>query len=586
MCRGTGCSLVPLQLFQMKHLRIILLLCLGISLFRCNERIADNPAGLQQPRTFLWLYPDPPDSTTTGVGVSQQHLHWWGESPNGLVRGYLFGFVRFRSNGTPSPDTVTYTWTTRSDTLIRFPLDTLFRYFTVFVRAVDDRFAGLPEKSLVRLSPSPSADVNRDGVFETPVPNITGAVDSKGAFLVFPIRNTRPTVEFARNPNNTSVAFKQADTTYTAATFAFVGADPDGDETLLNYRIALNDTSNPTRWLTVSLRDTIVTLYVPRSRSDTASTEVEADVYGGFFYTSRSRYLGKLPGLRLDALNVFYVQSQDVAREFSPTRRMPSGTDKWYVKKPRGRLLLLSDDVQYGVAADTAYRNALAAVPGGAFASIDKLNLALGLSSSTKSQFWLGTLMPPFLDPALIYTFLLYDYVFWYTEQLPMLGPAQLTLFPYLQNGGKVLFSTTFQVASDPRNALRDFAPIDSVASTGGDTRVYGSYMLFADSSTPGNYYPNLQFNGTINTFHSIFMRPVYKRTDARYIYHLQASHLNRYPGTPNVGVVDGQGTIAFIALPLHLLDNRQAGGGLTAFFTRLFTQQFSPRQYIDRRKF
>jgi hypothetical protein len=265
---------------------------------------------------------------------------------------------------------------------------------------------------------------------------------------------------------------------------------------------------------------------------------------------------------------------------------MPSATGQWYVKKPRGKLLMVSDDVQYGIVADTTYRRAFGAVPGGEFAAVHKLNIALGLTSTTKEQFWLGTLMPPFLDPALIYTFLLYDYVFWYTEQLPMLGVAQVTLFPYLQNGGKVIFSTTFQVASDPRNALRDFAPIDSVASGGGDTRMYGSYMVFADSTRPTDIYPNLQFNGTLSTIHSIFVRPVRKRTDARYIYRLQASHLNRYPGMPNVGVVDGQGTIAFMALPLHLLNNTQAGSGLSALFTRLFTQQFSPRQQVDRRIF
>jgi hypothetical protein len=201
--------------------------------------------------------------------------------------------------------------------------------------------------------------------------------------------------------------------------------------------------------------------------------------------------------LRLDDLNVLYVQSEDVAREFSGAVRMPSTANHWYVKKPRGRLLLLSDDIAYGSAADTTYRNTLAAVPGGEFALVDGLNLASGLTTSTKPLFWLGPMVPPFIDPALTYTFLLYDYVFWYTEQIPSLGPAQLTIFPYLQNGGKVVFSTTFQVAADPRNALRDFAPIDSVASTGGDTRVYGSYMVFADSSVPSDLYPNLQFNGT-----------------------------------------------------------------------------------------
>ena len=76
-----------------------------------------------------------------------------------------------------------------------------------------------------------------------------------------------------------------------------------------------------------------------------------------------------------------------------------------------------------------------------------------------------GRLVPQFVDPALIQTFLLYDHVLWYTDQLPSLGVAQRSVFPYLQNGGRVIFSTMFLNTTDPRGALRDFAPIDSVSS-------------------------------------------------------------------------------------------------------------------------
>jgi hypothetical protein len=560
------------------------LIVLLLALAGCSKDHPNQPVGNAAPRTFLWLYPDPPDSTTTGTGISRQHLHWWGEDPDGTVNGYLFGFVRYRSDGMLSPDTLAYVWTTRTDTILRFPLDTLFRYFTVFVRAVDDQFEGLPEGSAVRIAPSPAAKTPGSADFDKPLPTLINAMDAKGAFLVFPIRNTPPSIQFASNPYNAAIPFRQADTTFTAATFAFNGHDPDGDNTLLAYRIALNDTSDPSRWLTLGLRDTIVTLVVPRTRSDGVEGEVDADVYAGLFFGRR--FVGRIAGLRMDASNVLFVQSEDVARDFSPAIRMPAVAGVWYVKKPRGRLLMVSDDVQYGLAADTTYRRALASIPTGEFTTVDKFNIALGLTSSNKESFWLGQLMPSFLDPALIYTFLLYDYVFWYTEQLPTLVAAQVSLFPYLQNGGKVMFSTTFQAASDPRNALRDFAPIDSIGNVGADTRVYGSYMVFADSTVSDNTYPNLQFTGSLTTIHSVFMRPIYKRTDSRYIYHLQASHLNRYPGTPNVGVVDGQGTIAFMALPLHLLDNTQSGAGLSALFTKLFTQHFSPAQRVDRRKF
>lgn len=578
---------------------LIISLCIPVFLeLGCKENIADRPFANQTPRTYLWLFPD----STIGVGVSRQHIRWWGDDPDGVILGYLFSFAVFPNQVTtlPNPDTLRYTFVTSNDTLIAFPLDTLFSNFTVFVRAVDNTFPGVPNQSIIRLTPRPYWDKNDDGVLDAndiELPSPLGALDPIGAVQTFPVRNTPPAIVFAQNPSDPNVALKQPDTTFTVATFAFKGSDFDGDNTLLSYRIALNDTSNPNRWLTLSLRDTVITLVVPRSRSDSAITEVDADVYAGQFLGRR--FIGQVPGLLLDALNVFYVQIKDVAGEFSQPVAMPSGANHWYVMRPRGRLLMVADDVSYGIAAETAYRSALSNVPGGEFTVVDKLNIALGLNANTKSTYWLGRLMPPFQDPALIFTFLLYDYVFWYTEQIPMVGVAQVTLFQYMQNGGRVIFSTTFEASADPRGALRDFAPIDSISSVdlsptrppvpppvAGDTRLFGSYLVFADSSTPGNIYPNLQFNGDTTIVHSIFMRPIYRRSDSRYIYRLQASTRNRYIGMPNIGVVDGQGTIVFIGLPLHLLNNTTAGGGLTAFFTKTLTESFRLSQSVDRMKF
>ena len=55
-------------------------------------------------------------------------------------------------------------------------------------------------------------------------------------------------VVFAQNPIDPSLPLKQPDTTYTAATFAWSASDPDGNNTLVYYRIALNDTTNPANW--------------------------------------------------------------------------------------------------------------------------------------------------------------------------------------------------------------------------------------------------------------------------------------------------------------------------------------------------
>jgi hypothetical protein len=577
---------------------VVLLLTLSLS---CGEHIADNPVGHLPPNTHLWLVPD----NGIRAGVSRQHLHWWGESPGGVVRGFLFGFkiVAGPVSSVAPPDTQRYVWTTANDTTILFPLDTVFRYFAVTVRSVDNSFQGLEDGTPVRLFPFAYSDSNDNGIFdgsETQLPGLQSAIDPNGSVLTFPIRNSPPMVAFGLNPIDPTVVFKQPDTTYTAATFAFSGSDPDGNNTLSSYRIALNDTSDATNWLTVSLRDTIITLVVPRLRSDVAGSQVTADVYSGTFLSRR--LIGQLKGLRLDALNVFYVQARDLAGEFSSPVTMPSGTDSWFVRRPRSTMLLVSDYTNAdSLVAEATYRSALAAVPGGQFASLDQLNIGRGLLPADKQNGKPGSLLPPYVDPALVATFLLYDYVFWYTDQFPSLGPAQQSLFFYNQNGGKVIFSTSFLNTIDPRGALKDFAPIDSVSGVdlspsrtfppayAGDTRVPGNYIVYADSSAPSKIYPQLAFNGNL-VFHSVFMRPIYKRSDARYLYHLQADARipQRYYGTPNLGAVDGQGTIIFIGVPLHLLDNRTYGNpqGLTAFFSTVFTKEFNSLQKVNRRKF
>jgi hypothetical protein len=577
----------------------ILVLLQGVS---CHQEIADVPAGNKQPRTQLWLYPD----TTLRTGISRQRLHWWGEDPDGVVIGYLFalGVVTNNVTSIPAPDTLTYTWMTKNDTTMLFPLDTLFRKFAVVVRSVDNSFVGLPERSIVRLLPFPFWDSTGNGAYdpgERQLSTLSSAMDPKGAVLTFPIRNTPPSITFGPNPIDPSIPFKVPETTYTVATFSWKGTDPDGDNTLVSYRIALNDTTDPSRWLVIPVRDTIVTLVVPRTRSDAAAGEIAADVYGGRFLGRR--LLGQIRGLRLDAPNVLYLQVKDVAGELSRTAMLPSGSDKWFVKKPRGKLLLVADYINSdSSSAMGTHMLALAGVPGGEYASVDQINIGRGLTANDKLAGKTGVLVPPFVDPALLSTFLLYDYVFWYTDQFPSLGVAQQSLFTYIQNGGKVLFSTTFQNSTDPRGALRDFAPIDSVSSVQlpapvrpalGDTRIPANYRLVPINTDPAVTYPQLAFSAPAPpaTFHLIFMRPIYRRSDARYIYQLQPDTLNtppRYIGSPNVAVVDGEKHIVFVGLPLHLLDNTVYGNpaGLAAFYATIIGREFSPLQKVNRRRF
>ena len=351
-----------------------------------------------------------------------------------------------------------------------------------------------------------------------------------------PLLNQPPSLVFAQNPNDPSVTMQQPETTFTAATFSWVGSDPDGDATIASYEMALNDTSDPNGWFIVPANIKLVSLVVPRERSDTASAEVSAEVYAGVFSATRNS-LGSMPHFRLNALNTFYVRARDLAGDVSPVIRLPKAGDRWFVKKPVGKLLIISDYIAAdSTAALQLYRTILPQVSGGSFANVEVLNIARGLNAQQKRENRFGTLVPPFINPAFIHTLHLFDVILWYTDQFPSLGVAQYPLFQYVRDGihpGKVIFTTMFESASDPRGALKDFAPIDSIGSvnlnagrflpSSGDTRIPSGFRLLSDSSDLSRLYPSLKLRSNPpGDIFSVFMRPIYRRPDAKYIYRIQ----------------------------------------------------------------
>jgi photosystem II stability/assembly factor-like uncharacterized protein len=350
-------------------------------------------------------------------------------------------------------------------------------------------------------------------------------------------------VEFALDPGNPNVAIP--DTTFTAAAFAWVGHDFDGDETITSYELALNDTTNASNIFSVDASTSFVTdldvnlisLVVPRNRTDGISgvQTDSADVWSGTFHSNRRR-LGTIPNMKIDSLNVFYVRARDIAGDASRFIRLPADSTKhWFVKRPRGKLLIVDDYMRFDFSsALTFYKSVFSQV---GFPDYDVLDITRGLSSpQDKFNGKVGNLVPPFTDPALIATLQLFDVVFWYTEQIPSLGVAQYPLYAYSRDAthhGKVIFSTMFATADDPRHALRVFAPLDSVSSVSipsaslfypsiGDNQIKGGAILEPETSDPSDPYPALQFNQQPVIATSVFMRPVYKRADAEYIYHMR----------------------------------------------------------------
>jgi hypothetical protein len=582
----------------------IVLLTLGILFGSCSKHYPDEPKPNGLPTTRLWVSSD--TSSTLGETFSRQHLYWYGEDPDGRVVGYLLAVGNYTPvlKRLPSPDMLRYVWTTKTDSIVALPLLQKRDTFTVVVRAVDNHFesASIPNGTQIRLFPQPYWDKDTNGVFsggDISLPTLPGAVDPKGAIQPFPIRNTPPRVQFAANPVD-SATIEEPETTYTVASFSWVGTDDDGNNTIVSYRIALNDTTTPNSWFTLNGTTNLITLSVPRSVSDAASDTVSADVYTGTFPSLQ--YKGKISGLRLDKLNVLFLQAKDIAGEYSLARTMPSTAKKWYVKKPKSRMLGVVDFSDQRLDKNDItkfYRNVLSdnSILDGQLGSFDVLDIGYGLTDNDKKFQTInqkyGSYVPAAMNPAFILTLKLFDVVFWFSDLSPSIKPAQVGLFNYTLGGGKVIFSTTFAsslVYGDIR-ALNDFAPLDSITSdavsttqdsTNVESRIpVGTYV---QPFNPSDGYPSLAFDSLdvkgqpmAGLYHNLTMRRVYKRADSKYIYQLEpAKGGARYKGTPDVAVIDNAKRFVLIALPLHLLNGKQRN--LSAFFRKVIVDEFGIR--------
>ncbi len=576
-----------------KFLQNIIFVIAGLVIGSCQKDLPNQPKPNQLPSTRLWLS----SSVMLNETSSRQHAYWYGEDPDGYVKGFLIATPESVATVTVAfPDTFTYSWTTRNDSIISLPLIKARSLFTIVARAVDNTFkenSSLPEGAIIRLTPQPYWDKNTNGTFDAgdlSLSSLTSSIDTKSAAQLLPIRNTPPRVFYSVNPID-SATIQQPDTTFTVATFSWYGTDVDGDNTISAFKIALNDSGPNKRWFSISGAVKLVTLITPRSVTNGATGEVDTDVYTGTFPSMQFR--GKISGLKLDANNVLYLQARDVAGDSSSTITMPStpATKKWYVKKPKSKMLVVTDYNQSDrITALNTYSAAIdSALPGKDYSKFDIFDVGLGLSSIDKQNQLVnqkyGSLVPNNMNPALIHTLKLYDVVLWMSDLYPSYLPAQIGLFNYSLTGGKVIFTTTFaaNVVFAEIRALNDFAPIDSVStdansSTTLHTNADGRMPVRTKVLSLSTDFPELAFDTiTSGTIHTFNWRRIYKRTDAQYIYQLDSSKFYstpfRYAGKPDIGVINNDKNFVLIALPLHKLNG--GNKNLPAFFKRVMVNEF-----------
>ncbi len=467
-------------------MRILLLAVLGVALLAACTETPNDPRDNIAPETYLSLSPDGDLRTTT----SRQHIHWWGDDPDGFIAGYLISF-----------DNVEWTFTTRNDSVFALSLSGSDTTYAFYVRAVDDQGNGVWDSD-GPYGAEPFVDANGNARYDAGESfTDLGLADPSPAELQYPIQNSPPVVRFSQGSDVPEI-------TFTVATFSWIGTDLDGDETIREYQYALNDTLDPASWKSLPRSTTFMTLHA-------------AD------------------GLR-EGENAFYLRAIDIAGAQSRIIRMPDTSRTWYVKEPKTELLIVDD---YGPldASAAFYSSILDTLFGGKFAGADAFDIKTGASSTARGKY-----LPPYTNPTFIETLKLFKYVLWYTDNDPTIDVAQVALPEYQRSGGKILYTAAFpESAIDPRGGITDYAPVDSLSPE--PIRFVPSGTLAeAASESPG--YPTLvRDNEGVPV---AFIRDMYRKINARNLYRFQES--TRWTGQPVVAVRSGDSRFILFGIPLH----------------------------------
>ncbi|MBN2091984.1 hypothetical protein JW964_20370, partial [candidate division KSB1 bacterium] len=324
--------------------------------------------------------------------------------------------------------------------------------------------------------------------------------DPSPARQLFPVFNSPPKVSFIPDSD-------VPETTFTVASFAWKATDLDGDETIQQYEWTLDDTLET--WHPLSPKNNFLTL--------TADSGLKSGSHA------------------------FYLRATDNAGVRSQIIRMPSlPTDKWIVQEPQGKILLLDD---------------YSPVDGGTQFYISVMD-SLGLSYThwdIKADRDRDT-RPDLLPPSVLTfkeTLRLFKLVVWYGDESPKLEYAQISIPDYVNQGGKVLFSTRFKEFFTEQGDPLDFSPADSLGLN--IKRILNGTQI---QPLPFQNLPTLKVQTTAGIIP--FVKTLIKKPSAIQVYQLESN--TQWPGNPDIALESADKSLIFFALPIHLLDgNRNA---------------------------
>lgn len=500
--------------------------------------MTSNPHPNQRPDTRLFIQPTEDGFDTT---YSTQVLHWWGSDPDGEVMGYFYQWNHFTEI---KPDS--FVWTTAESDTFHVPIRQLADNFWIRIKAVDnyakwdyrqatksgvdnEYFSDVGSQSRIYdesdivLSRGDTPGIQTtlgaalttlrgDEFYNLPPTDTTGAVDLTPAYALFPIKNSPPQVSFVygSNPSDTLTSM-----TFTTRTFHWIGYDPDGNETLVNFYYALSRKTFPP----------------PASPDDFHDCEINGVLDG----SARTLTLRNIPGGEW----VFYLTVRDIAGQFSEIIRFPREKGTWIVEEPKRNGTLFIDDYALKTDGDELYPAALDEILGTGNYSVWHIEDRIPYSKIDIEE-----------------TLSFFNYIIYYADgqsHLSNISPEILAYILQPERNHHILISSINAI--DNNDSLFAFLSSDGFEIVAdryrfkaGDYRIGPGQIIYSRDSS----YVDLKV-----TSGKIISNPdgLIVGADADTLYQLPPSSRNEWPGEPVVGVkypTEGEAKFIFLSFTLH----------------------------------
>ncbi len=363
--------------------------------------------------------------------------------------------------------------------------------------------------------------------FEVYAVDNDSAVDPVPARLSFPVYNSTPTISFRNKSNPTAPAGNPnaVNYTFTTRTFVWDALDPDGNETVMEVLWALDDSTD---WNVIRRENGVLPDHL------TLTEDVLDEGYHQFF-----------------------IKVRDIANAESKTIMFPDESDDevpnfWYVKEPKGEVLLIDDFAQDQINKTTQkiYTDILEGLYGESGYSVWEIGSTFGENAINRENAL------PYTSTDIEANLNYFNKVVWFSHLgEPHITDAGLSITKYIKNGGNIFIVNGNEQSPD---TTWTFTNIDSVFRLNPQGRLYPNVNIeahFGDEEL--NEQLTLNVGKLIGNRVSALIPKESEGTEIVYtMEHPDSAAVNvAYEGTPAVGIKYApsyiEGESIYFSLPL-----------------------------------